>query len=158
MPRQPLEASAAFCVDNAVHQFVGVIEADSILPVLDFESSGYESLGSHSSAAEVFMANTADPPQPAAEEAERERQHEALLHTLITGDSPAERALEAQRQALLGECARLAGSSELGGIQCRMTLSPAGVIIGLLCQLGGGGTAFPTPSRLRTRHLHFSAR
>lgn len=60
MPRQSLEASAVFYAGNAIHQFVSVIEVDSILPVLDCESSGYESSCSHSSAAEVFMANLAD--------------------------------------------------------------------------------------------------
>lgn len=92
-----------------------MIEADSILPVLDFESSGCESSGSHSSAAKVFIANAANPPQLTEEEAARTQRHEAFMHTPITGDGPAERALEAQRQALLNEHVRLTEQQRAGG-------------------------------------------
>lgn len=113
-PRQPLEDLAVPCTDEVVHHFVGMIDTDTELPELDSDFAGYESSGSHSADAEVLVVDTAegnraaasDPLQPTASKTERAR-HEELMRTPIPGDTPALRALEAQRQALLTERAWL---------------------------------------------------
>lgn len=101
-PRQPLGSSPSTRAAKAAPQLIGVVDSDSILPVLYSESGGYESFYSSTSIMEVFMiGNTGDDtevPSAAAKAAE-----DALLCMPVAGDLEMHKAIEASCVAILAK-------------------------------------------------------
>lgn len=101
-PRQPLGSKSSDHRGEPATQLVATVE--SLLPILDPESDGYESLDNCASIAEVSMVM---PTAPAAA-CNNGMAGDLVLHTPITGETEAEKALKVSRKALKAEQARIA--------------------------------------------------
>lgn len=88
--RQSLEAMLA---DNVAFKLVGMVGSLSILPALNSESDGYESLSSSASMAEVYMANNYA--GAAAVDATTQETVDALQQNRVEGDSLAVKLVDA---------------------------------------------------------------
>lgn len=90
---------------KAASQLVDVVNSNSILPFLDPESGEYESSYSSSVVAEVYMSNNNI--GAAATDAATREAVDALLHTLVEGDSETQKDVEASPVVVLAEKQRL---------------------------------------------------